>query len=258
MDGDGDIMTQSSGTRESVMLPRDGVLAAMPTQAAAAGFLSGVSKLEFNAPQINFGDQIIVQSPPPANPAARLEAPAIVARLGADDSASEKLVQPIIDGRYSNRKGYGEDFIGIRVPLPRVTDMKLVSKMESGEHAIPYQHFSVVVNKRRRLALFTASNVDSSTRARTPDPDADRSRTGLTGLGKNDHELWLTDPRIPEQHQLPDVFFTKDRQAFDKGHIVRRDDVCWGKTLRSYAARTVTRSTPPTARRRLPNSTAPI
>jgi endonuclease G, mitochondrial len=26
------------------------------------------------------------------------------------------------------------------------------------------------------------------------------------------------------------VFFTKDRKAFDKGHIIRRDDVAWGQT----------------------------
>jgi DNA/RNA endonuclease G (NUC1) len=72
---------------------------------------------------------------------------------------------------------------------------------------------------------------DASAKARKPDPNADTTRKGLTGLRKNDQEKWFTDPRIPEEHQLPDVFFTKDRQAFDKGHIVRRDDVCWGKTF---------------------------
>ncbi|MGX1325498.1 DNA/RNA endonuclease G (NUC1) [Bradyrhizobium sp. USDA 377] len=30
--------------------------------------------------------------------------------------------------------------------------------------------------------------------------------------------------------RIPDVFYNKDRKAFDKGHIVRRDDVAWGKT----------------------------
>src|SRR6185436_17440413 len=38
------------------------------------------------------------------------------------------------------------------------------------------------------------------------------------------------DPRMDDKFQIPDVFFTKDRQAFDKGHIVRRDDVAWGNT----------------------------
>jgi endonuclease G len=31
--------------------------------------------------------------------------------------------------------------------------------------------------------------------------------------------------------QLPDYFYTKDGGAFDKGHIVRRDDVAWGETF---------------------------
>jgi hypothetical protein len=140
------------------------------------------------------------------------------------------MVTPIIDPKYSNRKGYDEDFIDIAVPMPKVTDKKIVSKMDDGEFIIPYQHFSVVMNKKRRLALFTASNVDASAKARKPDPDALYTRKTLTGLGKNDQELWFTDPRIPEEQQLPDVFYTKDRQSFDKGHIVRRDDVCWGRT----------------------------
>jgi endonuclease G len=43
-------------------------------------------------------------------------------------------------------------------------------------------------------------------------------------------EKWFLDPRIPASQQLPDRFFTKDRTAFDKGHVVRRDDVAWGMT----------------------------
>ncbi len=53
----------------------------------------------------------------------------------------------------------------------------------------------------------------------------------IDSLADNDQEQWVTDPRIPEDQQLPDVFYTKDRKAFDKGHLVRRDDVCWGKTF---------------------------
>jgi len=35
---------------------------------------------------------------------------------------------------------------------------------------------------------------------------------------------------------LPDVFYNKDSGAFDKGHIVRREDVCWG-TSRAQVVR---------------------
>ena len=57
------------------------------------------------------------------------------------------------------------------------------------------------------------------------------TRKGLSGLGENDTEKWFTDPRLRGLDQLPDKFFTKDRQAFDKGHLVRRDDVAWGETF---------------------------
>ncbi len=144
----------------------------------------------------------------------------------------EKMVSPVIDRSYGKRKGYDEDFLGTTVPLPKVTKTSLVSRMDDDEYVIPYQNFSVVMNKKRRLALFTASNVDGRKRSKEPEEGRDYSRKGLTGLGPNDVEKWVTDPRIPQEHQLPDAFFTKDRKAFDKGHIVRREDVAWG---RSYA-----------------------
>lgn len=168
--------------------------------------------------------------PPPAL------APAIPA-LGADGAvpleapALEKLVHPVHDPDYGNRRGYDDDFLGARVPLPEVTDLDVVSRLGNGRHVIPYEHFSVVVHRARRLALFTASNVDGRPQSRRPEP-GDYSRRGLTGLAENDREKWLTDPRIPAQDQLPDLFYNQDRTAFDKGHLVRREDVCWGRTRR--------------------------
>ncbi len=65
---------------------------------------------------------------------------------------------------------------------------------------------------------------------RRPEPGRDYTRRGLSGLGESDQERWFIDPRLDDKLQLPDIFFTKDRKAFDKGHIVRRDDVAWGST----------------------------
>jgi DNA/RNA endonuclease G (NUC1) len=222
------------GGREAIIRP-DSIENMNPVPVrSGSGLFAGLSSLDLHATQMNFAQQIIVHAPSAqaAHAPARTESPALIPVRTSDETLAEKMVTPIIDSRYSNRKGYDEDFTGITVPLPKVTNKKIVSTMEDGDHVIPYQHFSVVMNKKRRLALFTASNVDASARARKPDPDADYGRKALTGLGKNDQELWFTDPRIPDQHHLPDTFFTKDRQSFDKGHIVRRDDVCWG---RSYA-----------------------
>jgi endonuclease G, mitochondrial len=149
----------------------------------------------------------------------------------APESAVEAMVEPFRDRDFSGRRGYNDRFLGIRVPLPRVLDDTGVSHLDDGSHVLPYEHFSVVVNKVRRLALFTASNVEADARHKAPEPGRDYTRKGLTGLGKNDQEKWFTDPRIPADQQLPDRFFTKDRKSFDKGHIVRREDVAWGNSF---------------------------
>ena len=155
------------------------------------------------------------------------------ARVGADahDAGVEALVEPFRDENLSRRRGYDDGFLGIRVPLPSASDDSLVSRLDDGSPVLPYEHFSVVVNKDRRLALFTASNVDADPRRKEPEPGRDYTRSGLTGLRDGDQEKWFTDPRIPAVHQLPDRFFTKDRASFDKGHIVRREDVAWGDTF---------------------------
>jgi endonuclease G len=112
-----------------------------------------------------------------------------------------------------------------------VLDRKIVSKQDDGAYILRYEHFSVVMHKTRRLALYTASNVDAAPGRKQPEPGRDYTRKGLTGLGDNDQEKWFSDPRIPAIHQLPDRFFTKDRASFDKGHIVRREDVAWGNSF---------------------------
>jgi endonuclease G len=239
MEGDGDIMARSLGARESlVRADGNGGRSASLVPANGAGLFPGVSSLEFNAAQINLAHQIVIQSasaPGGYGEARRPDDAIVIPARRVDPILAEKFVEPIVDRKYSNRRGYVQDFLGISAPLPTLTDKKSLAKMDDGSPLLPYQHFTVVMNKKRRLALLTASNVDASAKARKPEPDrpdSDYTRDGLTGLGKNDDELWITDPRIPEEHQLPDVFYTKDRQSFDKGHIVRREDVCWG---RSYA-----------------------
>lgn len=80
------------------------------------------------------------------------------------------------------------------------------------------------------MALFTASNVNWQRAARLIDGHKP-TREELTGIPDGVLEEWVMDPRIPEEDQLPDVFFTKDQGAFDKGHLVRRDDVAWGDSF---------------------------
>jgi len=193
-----------------------GAAAATASITAEAGELSWSIPLEVT---------IQIRAAGPARSAAPSAAPA------ADAAGVEGLVEPFREEDYSGRTGYDDGFLGLTVPLPEVVDGSLVSRLDDDSYAVPYEHFSVVMNKTRRLALFTASNVDADESRKRPEPGHDYSRRGLTGLGENDREKWFTDPRLPALHQLPDKFFTKDRASFDKGHIVRRDDVAWGDTF---------------------------
>ncbi|MBI1199109.1 MAG: hypothetical protein GC203_14715 [Phenylobacterium sp.] len=160
----------------------------------------------------------------------------ITIRLGAPVQAAavtpavEAMVEPFHDPDLADRQGYAQAFLGAELPLPELKDESLAAPVDGGGHILTYSHHSIVMHRRRRLALFAASNIDTSQDLRRPEPGRDYTRKGLTGLGKNDQEKWFLDERISEAHQLPDRFFTKDKGAFDKGHIVRREDVAWGST----------------------------
>jgi endonuclease G len=167
---------------------------------------------------------------------------AVVARTEsvAPQVLTEALQEPFRDTDFSSRTGYDPNFLNapgqdasltaVHVPLPAPADPSVLAKAKDGATLLAYENFSIAMHAKRRLALFTASNVTKEPKLRKPDPSADYSRRGLSGLGPNDQEKWYLDPRLDEKFQLPDVFFTKDRKAFDKGHIVRRDDVAWGRT----------------------------
>jgi endonuclease G, mitochondrial len=143
-------------------------------------------------------------------------------------AALERLVEPYHDADLANRHGYDANFLGVAVPVPELVDEDIVARLNDGSYELAYEHFSIVMNKTRRIALYTASNVDASAQRKHPEPDRDYSRRGLSGLGDHDQEKWFIDPRIADDEQLPDKFFTRDHGAFDKGHIVRRDDAAWG------------------------------
>jgi endonuclease G len=152
------------------------------------------------------------------------------AAKAAESPALERLAEPWHDSDYGDRRGYDPTFLGIELPLPEPRDPSMLAKLSEGSTVIPYTHFSLAMHAKRRLALFTASNVRDDAATRAPEPGRDYTRGALGGLKDGDTEKWFTDPRLRGIEQLPDVFFTKDRQAFDKGHLVRRDDVAWGET----------------------------
>lgn len=172
----------------------------------------------------------------PASAAARAGGESSSEADGAE--ALEAMVEPFHDKTYSDRRGYDPEFLNapgseldpVTVPMPTAADEKVLAKTKAGDLVLHYQNFSIRMHAKRRLALVTACNVTTEAKLRKPEAGKDYTRKGLSGLGKNDIEMWFRDTRLADEYQIPDVFFTKDRKAFDKGHIVRRDDVAWGKT----------------------------
>lgn len=148
----------------------------------------------------------------------------------------EGLQIPVVFPRLDKRKGYDPNFLDLKqivVELPDVTKegAKVVAKLDDGSHELKYNKFSVLMHKLRRLPLLTAANGDYRDHVRKIN-GRKPTRRELTGIPDGAAEKWVTDDRIPENQQLPDEFFTKDGGNFDKGHVVRRDDVCWGVSLK--------------------------
>jgi endonuclease G len=110
-----------------------------------------------------------------------------------------------IDPDYSTRLGYDAAFLDIRLPLPVLT-----ADADLATDPLPYHHFSVVMQRKRKLALFTAVNIDG----------------GKADHPRRDRDAWIVDPRIPVSEQTgEDVYRDND---LDRGHLVRRLDPAWG------------------------------
>ena len=162
-----------------------------------------------------------------------------VVRIPVSPTGHESIplrIPKIYDG-LENRLGYQADFLSTgnnarHLDIPKLTlrGRKVASKLDDGSFVLNYHKFSIIMHKHRRLAMLAAANVDYRLESRKVN-DRRPSRRELTEIPKRFGEQWVTDPRIPHFHQLPDVFFSNDRGAFDKGHLVRRTDVCWGTSF---------------------------
>jgi endonuclease G, mitochondrial len=128
-----------------------------------------------------------------------------------------------IDPDYSNRKGYNEDFLSVKVPLPKLAAKwkpLVVLTTEGAKKELKYHHYSVVMNGERKMPFFTGVNIDGASYERLGDVPS------RTAIGR---DKWYTDPRIPKDKQLLASFYGQN--DFDIGHQVRREDALWGDNL---------------------------
>ncbi|UBU08489.1 DNA/RNA non-specific endonuclease [Nonomuraea gerenzanensis] len=123
-----------------------------------------------------------------------------------------------IDPDYARRRGYDPDFLpgAHRVPLPtlhpELVPLAAINRHagDGPAHVLKYHHFSVVMNRQRRLAFFTAVNIDGETSLRI----------------RRDPDRWIYDPRLPHSEQAGEEVYRDN--PLDRGHLVRRLDPAWG------------------------------
>ena len=120
-----------------------------------------------------------------------------------------------------DRTGYDPSFLGsggLRVPLPTLSaalrkEAVTVKANAAGaeRYRLDYTHYSVVMHGSRRLAMFTAVNIDGALTER---------------IKRSGKEPWAFDPRIPVAAQIGNELYAGN--DLDRGHLVRRLDPTWG------------------------------
>lgn len=119
------------------------------------------------------------------------------------------------------RRGYERDFLGngeFDVPLPTLGEgldevTVVIDKNAGGTERfmLPYTHFSIATHSTRRMALFTASNIDGAQSRKI----------------KRKKDVWAFDPRIDSEFQIGNSLYKGN--DLDRGHLVRRLDPVWGE-----------------------------
>ncbi|MEV0720126.1 DNA/RNA non-specific endonuclease [Asanoa sp. NPDC050611] len=123
-----------------------------------------------------------------------------------------------VDPDYAARRGFDPGFLGQPLPLPTVGRRADVAAGPAApDGVLRYHHFSVVLHARRRLALYSAANLDG--------------RRRFTTVASDDR--WIVDPRLPGAQVGNDLYAGND---LDRGHLTRRADMLWGGTTAEAAA----------------------
>lgn len=120
---------------------------------------------------------------------------------------------------FEGRKGYAANFLDdFVVELPKLSSELQADvvplKARPAEHVLHYENFSLVMSKSRRLAFFTACNIEGEL--------SERDRLARTGK-----DQWFYDARIDEKYQVGEELYGDNE--LDRGHLVRREDPVWGE-----------------------------
>jgi endonuclease G len=107
------------------------------------------------------------------------------------------------------RPGYDPQFLAgnLDVSLPGVTGSAAVLR---------YNHFTIVMNPGRRLAHYSAYNVNGEQRVRV-----ERRR-----------DRWAPDPLLPDSLQMEHALLK--HSPYDRGHLTPRATVAWGEKREAF------------------------
>lgn len=116
------------------------------------------------------------------------------------------------------RDGYQRDFLGANniVELPEV-DLALQSDilqppgLPEGKKLVPYIHYSLLMSRSTRQALYSAANVNLNEMLTVP-----------KGKGRK----WFYDSRVGKENQISNYAY--EGTQWDRGHLTRRTAVTWG------------------------------
>lgn len=141
----------------------------------------------------------------------------VPARLEPDEDEDEIFAEGKVED-YSGREGYLGNFLeSAEVPLPQINDTTdLLTFDDNGhtEHILRYQHFSVVMNAKRRMCYYSAVNINGK--------ESRRMKRGP----------WKIDPRIAKEAQIMKECYG-NAPKFSRGHMTRREDPIWGSEFDS-------------------------
>ena len=125
------------------------------------------------------------------------------------------------DADYANRDGFDVAFLRPgkldgRVFLP-VLGKKLAAQAapllgKKKGNVLEYHHYSVVLHKARRFAIYSAASIDFSGRFAIP----------------RNKDVWRVDPRLDAALQVTGDCYRNNQ--FDRGHLTRREDLEYGAT----------------------------
>ena len=128
----------------------------------------------------------------------------------------------VIDPDYSDRKGYNEAFISnvkLLIPMPKGGAVPVDGDPDG---VLKYTHYSVVLNKSKKMAFVTATNIDGNHFMQV-------NRTTGEARGDAEGDKWFVDTRVPPEAVIGQDFYSGWSNIFDRGHLTRREDTNWGK-----------------------------